>query len=249
MRLIVDDLSVNYEISGKGPCLLMVHGWGDDQKTFDNLRPELSKNYLVLSVDLPGFGGTQPPKEVWGLKEYGRFLAHFLEKLQQTPYAIIAHSNGASVALVATSEGLLTPSRLVLLGAAGIRDREKIKKHVIKVIAKTGKAATFWLPESKKKSLRKRLYGVSGSDMLVAPHLQETFKKTVAQDVQENATRVRLPTLLVYGDKDTATPPLYGEIYSSKMTNARLEIVSGAGHFVHNDQAEKVTKLIRDFLS
>ncbi len=249
MQLIVDNLSVNYEASGGGPCLLLIHGWGDSQKTYDGLRADLSKEYQVVSVDLPGFGATQAPKEVWGLEEYALFLTHFSNKLGLKPFALVAHSNGASVALTAVARGLLVPSYLVLLGAAGIRDKEKAKKYALRAVAKAGKAATFWLPARQKKNLQKRFYGAAGSDMWVAPHLQETFKKTVAQDVQELASRVQQPTLLIYGEDDRATPPMYGEVYASRMPHAQLEVISRAGHFVHHDQRDKVCKLIRGFLS
>jgi pimeloyl-ACP methyl ester carboxylesterase len=256
MEVVVNSLLTHYNLvtpkSAKpdAQTVLLIHGWGDSSKTFTDLMSELGEEYTTVALDLPGFGTSQSPAEVWGLEEYAAFVRDFLEKLKiNNLTAVIAHSNGAAVAIKGIATGLIEPEKLIILGGAGIRDREKAKKLGLKIVAKTGKAATFWLPENKKKSLRKRLYGVSGSDMLVAPHLQETFKKTVAQDVQEDASRIQLPTLLVYGDKDAATPPLYGEIYASCMPDARLEIVPDAGHFVHHDQADKVYKLIQGFLA
>jgi pimeloyl-ACP methyl ester carboxylesterase len=84
--------------------------------------------------------------------------------------------------------------------------------------------------------------------MLLVPHMQETFKQTVRQDVQEEASQLKLPTLLIYGQNDRATPPLYGEIYQQLIKGAKLQIVPDAGHFVHHDQPAQSMELIREFL-
>lgn len=249
MQLVVDSLLTNYQTSGtKKQTIVLLHGWGDDLRTFSELQKQLAKNYTVVSVDLPGFGATQAPEQVWGLADYATFVATFLKKLKVSkPAAIIAHSNGAAVAIYGLAHNILTADKLVLLGAAGIRDQQKGKRAAIKVVAKTGKVATFWLPEHHRKKLQKKLYGTVGSDMLVVPHMQETFKKTVRQDVQAEAKQLTLPTLLIYGKNDPATPPLYGEIYHNLISGSTLEVIDAA-HFVHHDQPEHVQHLIEGFL-
>lgn len=252
MQLVVNSLLTTYEDTGdnQDKVILCLHGWGDDHRTFAGLTKALQSSYRVISVDLPGFGSSQAPNAVWGLDDYATFLSDFLKKLHvQEVSVLIGHSNGGALAILALSRGKLSAHRLVLLGAAGIRDQEKIKKLGLKVIAKTGKAATFWLPANKKKALQKRLYGAAGSDMLVVPHLQETFRKTVAQDVQVDAKTITIPTLLIYGEHDRATPVQYGEIYHRLITGSKLEVVPGAEHFVHHDKPTEVQHLIEEFIA
>lgn len=249
MQIIVDSLLTHYEQTGKGKrVVLLLHGWGDNLGTFKSLQNSLSSGFTVISLDLPGFGATQAAETVWNLDNYAQFVADFLEKLGKKPEAIVAHSNGAALAIRGLAAGILSTDKLVVLGGAGIRDRQKTRRVVLKVIAKTGKVATFWLPKRHKKKLQKALYGAAGSDMLVAPHLQETFKKTVRQDVQADAGKLTLPVLLMYGDKDKATPPIYGEIYNKLIKNSTLDIVENAEHFVHQDQPGHVEKAIEEFL-
>lgn len=250
MQVVVDSLLTHYQKTGSGKrAVLLIHGWGDTLQTFAALATELDKKYAVISLDLPGFGKTQAPSGVWGLDEYARFIKSFLYKINQSDlYAIVGHSNGGALAIHGLSRGVLKADKLVLLAAAGIRNQQKGKKRALKIIAKTGKAVTFWLPQTKKQQLRKKLYGVAGSDMLVTPHLQETFKKTVRQDVQADAAALTMPTLLVYGQKDSATPPLYGEIFHNLINTSTLEVING-GHFVHHDKPEQVSEIIGEFLS
>lgn len=249
MQIVVNGLLTTYQQSGEDKRLLvMLHGWGDSHQTFDVLVSHLSKTYTVVSLDLPGFGASQAPEKVWNLDDYTQFIEGFIKKLKLNPYAFLAHSNGAALAIRGLATGVLSSEKLVVLSGAGIRDRQKMRKLGLKAIAKSGKAATFWLPSRQKQKLRKALYGAAGSDMLVAPELQETFKKTVSQDVQTDATKLKIPVLLIYGENDRATPPLYGRLYHELINDSTLEIVGGAAHFVHQDQATKVAALIEEFL-
>lgn len=249
MQVVVDSLLTNYNQEGKGKKqLLLLHGWGDSAATFAKLTKLLDKDYQVTSVDLPGFGSTQIPPTVWNLDNYADFMAGFVSKMKLQPQAIIAHSNGAAVAIKAVANDKVSPNKLVLIGAAGIRDRQKARKLGLKVIAKTGKVATFWLPDRHKKKLQKKLYGAAGSDMLAMPHLQETFKKTVAEDVQKEAATITIPTLLIYGENDRATPPAYGELYHRLIPHSTFKLVKGAEHFVHQEEPTQVARLIEEYL-
>lgn len=250
MNIVVNGLLTNYHRTGSGKTIVLLHGWGDSLETFSDLQARLTSEYDVITLDLPGFGKTQAPEEVWGLTNYAHFVAEALKKLGvKDVYAYVAHSNGASVAIRGLGQGILSAEKVVLLGAAGIRNRQLGKRLVLKIVAKTGKVATFWLPISTRKKLQKALYGAVGSDMLVAPHLQETFKRTVREDVQADAQKIAIPTLLIYGEKDRATPVLYGQIYHEIIDGSRLETIGSAGHFVHQDNPVEVAKMLKEFLN
>jgi pimeloyl-ACP methyl ester carboxylesterase len=250
MHIVVDDLLTSYSKVGSGKAILLLHGWGDSSHSFAELQKDLAKKFCVIAVDLPGFGTTQAPLVAWHLEDYAKFTKAFLKKLQvDTLHGIIGHSNGGALTIYGLAHGQLVSDRLVLIGAAGIRDRQKTRRLLLKIVAKTGKTATFWLPVETRQKLRKRLYGVAGSDMLLVPHMQETFKQTVRQDVQVEASQLKLPTLLIYGQNDKATPPLFGEIYQQLIKGSQLQIVPDASHFVHHDQPGQSLQLVREFLS
>lgn len=245
---IIDKLAVVYGQQGSGSDVLLLHGWADDHRTFADLTSSLAKHYRVTALDLPGFGATDPPKTAWDLTNYAEFINHFCKKLSISPKLVVGHSNGGALAIHAISTGQLQADQLVLLSSSGVRDTEKLKRLGLNAIAKTGKLATFWLPEPAKKKLQKQLYGVVGSDMLVAPHLMETFKRTVRQDIQEDAKKLDLPTLLIYGTKDRATPIKDGLLLHSLIKNSTFKKVENAGHFIHHDAAKIVANAIGDFL-
>jgi pimeloyl-ACP methyl ester carboxylesterase len=249
MQVIVDSLLTTYVREGKGRVVLLLHGWGDQASGLRNLQQALAKKYDVIALDLPGFGGTQPPQKAWGLSDYAAFIEHFLEKIDaKDVYVVLGHSNGGAIAIRALSEGRFGAEKLVLLASAGIRGVYKGRLRVLRIATKFGKALTYPLPKSAKNRLRHKAYKTIGSDMLVAEHLQETFKKVVNDDVRADAAKLDMPTLLIYGEEDEQAPPWYGETYRQLINHSTLEILPSAGHFVHLDRPQEVTRAIQEFI-
>ena len=247
MQVITNKLATTYSQSGKGKNVLLLHGWGDSSKGMAPLVAALAKDFKVTLVDLPGFGGTQAPDGVWGLTDYANFVTAFCDKIQLKPYAVVGHSNGGAIAIRALNLGLRA-ERLVLVASAGIRGEYKGRLKVLRYITKAGKLATAPLPKSLKKKLRRKVYTTVGSDMLVAEHLQETFKKVVTDDVRTEAGRLALPTLLVYGDADASTPLRYGELLHKAIPNSQLLVIPGGDHWLPTENTTQLAESITEFL-
>jgi pimeloyl-ACP methyl ester carboxylesterase len=248
MQVLINDLVLRYERIGNGPVVLLVHGWGDSLSSFYEIQRSLSKEYDVIAVDLPGFGQSSQPPKPWTLNDYSKCLEELLIKLKVQTYALIGHSNGGAILITGLANNNLSANKLILLASAGIRDTDKTKKQALKVVAKSGKAITSVLPSSMKKNIRQKFYGRIGSDLLISPGMEETFKLVVGQDVQNDATKLDIPTLLIYGKNDQSTPVDYGKLLSSKIKGSQLKILDNAEHFVHTDQPHQVEKLIKEFL-
>ncbi|MBI1857288.1 alpha/beta hydrolase [Candidatus Saccharibacteria bacterium] len=248
MQLIVDSLITNYTRAGRGKVIVLLHGWGDSLATFNDLGRELAGGFEVITLDLPGFGQTQSPKFAWTLDDYAHFVKNFLDKLGVKPDVIVGHSNGGALAIRGLSMDVLKSEKLVLLASSGVRNTKSVQRNLIKTIAKIGKISTFWMPRRHKQKLQKWLYGAVGSDMLVVPHMQETFRQTVRQDIQKDALKITVPTLLIYGDKDRATPSQsIGNKLHKLISGSQMEVIPEAGHFIHHDALGVVAKLIKDF--
>jgi pimeloyl-ACP methyl ester carboxylesterase len=249
MHVIVDSLLTQYETTGAGKTIVLLHGWGDRAAGMRALQAHLAKKYRVIAVDLPGFGGTQAPPAVWGLDDYAQFVAHFLTKIHATPTVIVGHSNGGAIAIRGVALRWLTADKLILLASAGVRGTQKGRLGIVKAITKVGKIATKPLPKAIQHRLRAKVYQAAGSDMLVVEHLQETFKRVVSEDVRADAAKVSVPTLLIYGEQDTQTPPAYGELLHQAIDGSTFELIGDAGHFVHLDQPTRVYNAIEEFIA
>lgn len=251
MQVVVDSLLTSYQRLGnlQNQTVVIIHGWADSSNGWKEFGGKLAEFYDVVLLDLPGFGGTDNPPSPWGLDEYAVFVRHFLDKIAASPYAVIGHSNGGAIAIRGLANGALQADRLVLLASAGVRTTYKGRKKAIRLIAKTGKVLVMPLPESIKKRLRRKLYTTVGSDMLVAEHLQETFRRIVSDDIQVDAAKLTMPVLLVYGEDDVATPPAYGRLLHQSINGSTLEILGSAEHLIHRDQPARVLELVQGFLA
>ena len=239
-----------YDRSGKGKSIILLHGWADQAGGLATLSSILADRYEVITPDLPGFGGSEIPVGAWGLDDFAAFVEHLLQKLGVLDvYAYIGHSNGGAIAVRGLGSGQLKADKLVLLSSAGIRDNDSKRAAVIKSVAKTGKLLAAPLPASIQSKLRRTLYRKAGSDMLTAEHMSPTFKRIVADDVQAEAGRLKLPTLLVYGENDQTTPPAFGRRFQQLIKNSSLKIIPSAGHYVHRDQPAAVIKVVEEFLA
>lgn len=250
MKLVVNQILVDYAIVGSGQPILFLHGWASSQAAFKDLVATLSSKFSCLTLDLPGFGQSEAPHKAWTVDDYSDFLHEFLAKLNygQPLFAVVGHSNGGTIAIHGLASGAIHAQKLVLLGSAGVRNKDAAKKSALKIIAKTGKVVTKPLPAKVQNKLRGKLYSSIGSDMLLLPHMEETFKNIVGQDVTQEAGLVRARTLLIYGAQDDQTPVADGEKLTSIIPDARMEVVSDAGHFVQQDATEVVNRLVGEFL-
>lgn len=250
-RRIIDGMDVRFRDIGAGPVVLFLHGWGDTLAAFDALVPELGDRRFVR-LDLPGFGGSELPGTPWDVARYAAFVRHFLDKLGIAgPDVLVGHSFGGRIAIKSVASGLLRPRRLVLVAAAGAAARGGARQSAFSFVAKAGKFLTVFPPLSLfKKRLRERLYRLAGSaDYLQAGALRETFLNIVREDLRVDAAKIKIPTLLVWGERDTETPLAEARVLERAIGGARLAIIPGAGHFVQRDMPKETAREIRAFIT
>lgn len=249
MNVVVNGILTSYIVQGEGPLMLILHGWGDRASSFAAMGQVLAQQYRVVAVDLPGFGGSDAPKDgAWGLDDYARFVAAFLRKINAGPLdVLVGHSNGGTIAVRGVSSGLLVPKRLVLLASAGVRADKARRRGLVGLLAKVGKIFLPLFPKSVQSNLRQRLYGALGSELMLVPHMEATFKKIVPTDVVQEAEKITVPTLLVYGTADDTTPVAHGQQLAAAITHSKLDIIDG-GHLLHIERPNETTELMIKFL-
>src|SRR5450631_2538752 len=93
--------------AGTGPGILLIHGFGGNKEVWSGVAAELSRDHTVLSVDLPGSGGTPGPVVVDGRADFGALakdLAALVRKEGLAPCLVVGHSMGGPIAARAVLE-------------------------------------------------------------------------------------------------------------------------------------------------
>jgi len=250
MNAVVDGLMTNYSKAGKGKIVVFLHGWADSGRTFEQLAQSLKNKYTIVALDMPGFGGSQTPPTAWNTDDFSNFVASFLQKIDVgNVHAFVAHSFGGTVAINGLAKKTLACKKLVLIATAGVRNKNKAKRVVLLAIAKTTKLVFYPLPKHIKQKMRRKAYGKIGSDLVVLGQMEPTFKRIINEDMRASAAKLKLPTLLIYGENDDQTPVEDGRTFNGLIKNSELKVIDAAGHFVHRDESAKVSKLVGEFLS
>jgi len=251
MKVIVQNLAIEYEDEGQGKTLLFLHGWQSNLHTFDDLAFSLKDYYRILRLDLPGFGGTEMPKnEAWDLNKYVLFVRDFVLKLNLEVHAIVGHSFGGRIVIKGRADNIFNMEKLILIGSGGMARRKTLRNYILKIIAKIGGFATYTPPlYFWRAKLRKRMYDFIGShDYLDAGELKNIFVKIIEEDLTENAKNIKTPTLLIWGANDNQTPLEDGQRLARLIENSKIEALQDCGHFVHEQKPKEVLSLIQNFL-
>lgn len=249
-KLIVQNLATEYKDEGGGKTILCLHGWQDSLGTFDEITKDLSRDYRLIRLDLPGFGNTERPKVPWGVGDYALFVRDFINKLEVKPDYLLGHSFGGRIILKGQTEYGLEAKKNILIASAGISETKTLRNIIFKTMAKLGGLLTyvppliFW-----REDLRRMLYKFLRSDYMESEQLKETFLNVIKEDLSENARRINVPTFLIWGANDIVTPLSDGKRLNELIPNSEIKIIDGAGHFVHKKKSKKVSHAIKEFLS
>jgi len=241
------DCKVYYLQAGSGKPLLFLHGWGVSGDIFKPLFFHFAEKREVRVIDFPGFGQSAPPPAQWGTVEYAVMVAELLEAWGWEKADIIAHSFGARVALRLAHSHPQRVGKMILTGAAGIRRRGNVPTSK-RMLSRIGKSAgSLGAPG---RWLKELIYRAIGSaDYLRAGEMRNILVKVVNEDLSPLLPHILHETLLVWGEKDTATPLEDGRKMKNLLPDATLEVVPDAGHYAFTEKAEYFLETADRFLN
>jgi len=255
------------EVMGRGPALLLLHGTGASSHSFHALMPLLARHFTVVAPDLPGHGASRAPRRfVPSLPAMAAAVAELLEALELSPRVAVGHSAGAAVAARMTLDGSLSPSLLVGLAAALVPFRGVTRAVFLpaaKLLSRSAVAARFLALQAREVERIERLVRSTGSTLDAAGleryrrlsmrpgHVAAVLAMMAAWDLEPlHAELPGLPArlLLLAGEHDRAVPLAQQRAVAARTPGARLMVVKGTGHLLHEEQPERVARLILDEL-
>ncbi|HEY8302998.1 MAG TPA: alpha/beta hydrolase [Solirubrobacteraceae bacterium] len=242
-------LRTRYVVSGSGPAVLVLHGWGASIETVGPIVAGLAPVATVYAFDLPGFGQSELPPEPWGVEDYQEFVLAFMDALAVDRALVIGHSNGGRIAIRMAATQPARVSRLVLVDSAGIRPKRTLRWYRRVGMAKVGKyAARFFGAPGER--LRALLVGrVASADYAAAGAMRPTLVKLVNTDLRSFMPSISAATLLVWGSRDDDTPLSDAHEMERLIPDAGLVVLDGAGHFSYLDQPARFARIVSHFLA
>ena len=238
-----------YKKYGDGDKILIIlPGWGDTRKTFDFYINNLKDKFTIYIFDYPGFGESDFPKRVLTIDDYAYYIYHFIERNNiKNPY-IICHSFGCRISILLIGKYRLLVNKLIIIGGAGIR-RKSIKRTFRTLKYKFLKKISYILPKRKKeKYLNKLFFKYASNDYKdLDENMKASFRNIVNTDLRKYLKYIYCPTLLIWGENDTATPLKDGILMNKKIPNSGLIIIKKGTHFVYLEYPFYIIKIILEF--
>lgn len=229
--------------------IIILHGWKLNSESYQNLQRIFNdKGYKVFVPDLPGFGKNSEIDRIYTLDNYADFVLNYIKKNNISFPILLGHSFGGRISLAVGAKHPSLIKSLVLTGVPGFIPASKLKVNFFYYLAKTGKVIFSIWPFSILANLaRKCLYrGAGAFDYYnTSGFLRETFKKVIRTDLEPYMKMIKIPTLLIWGEKDSLTPVWIAKKMNKSISASELVVVPQENHsFIYKNP----DKFIKEFI-
>ncbi|MCA6440062.1 MAG: alpha/beta fold hydrolase [Sediminibacterium sp.] len=230
---------MNYEIKqvdkfrfieeGEGEILLLLHGLFGAMSNFEHLIGHFSKNFKVVVPILPLFDLDIFHTSVGGLEKY---VQKFIETLGYQHIHLLGNSLGGHVALVHVLKHPEHIKTLTLTGSSGLFENgmgDSYPKRGDYEYIKKKTQLTFFDPAVATKELVDEVFEITNNRLKVIKIIA-LAKSAIRNNLGEELNQIKQPTLLIWGNNDTITPPFVGKEFNKLIPNSELHFIDKCGH-------------------
>ncbi|HEX6287342.1 MAG TPA: alpha/beta hydrolase [Acidimicrobiia bacterium] len=213
------------EVYGSGPpTVLALHGWGRRGSDFAKSLEGLSG----IAPDLPGFGASPVPREPIGADAYADIVVEILDSFDRPP-VLVGHSFGGRVAVCLAAKHPGRVGDLVLTGVPLIRletgRRPPAVYRLVRWLNSIGLVSDERIEREKKRRGSADYRAADGV-------MRDILVKVVNESYEGQLGRIDKRVHLLWGADDTEVPVSVAEAASALLSNSKLEVLPGVGHFV-----------------
>ena len=238
----INDVFINYIQYGnkKGKDVVLLHGWGQNIEMMDPIGKALSKDFHITILDLPGFGSSSEPTYGYTIYDYYEIFSKFLEELKIESPILIGHSFGGRISIIYSAKKKV--EKLILLSSPFKRSTKKnsVKVKILKTLKK--------VPVIKDLEHYMKTKIGSTDYKNATPTMRTVLVNVVNEDLTEYLKKIEIPTLLIWGNNDTAVPVEDAKYAESIMKDAGLIIYEGCSHYAYLENIQKTINILNSFL-
>lgn len=235
------------ESGGNGPTLMLLHGLFGALSNFEGIINKFSDKYNVVVPILPIYEMPIFEVSVMGLVD---FVTRFVNFKKYGKVHVVGNSLGGHVALLYVMAHPEKIASVTLTGSSGLfesafgtafpkrGDYDYIKKKT---------SETFYDPNVASKELVDEVFGIV-NDRNKAIRVVATAKSAVRHNLGDKLHKIKAPTLLIWGNQDTVTPPFVAEKFHELIAGSRLHFLDKCGHAPMMEKPEEFNRLLESFL-
>ena len=247
----IGDVGVSLRRAGKGPPLLYLHG-ADGYSQWLPFFDALAEQYEVLVPEHPGYGASDDPPLIRSVSDMAMFYLDFLEALDLRDLHIVGHSMGGWIAAEILIRDQSRAKSLTLISSAGIRvegvpsgdifiwNREELLRNIFYNQAYADIALSLQLTEQQIDTMLKNRF--TATKLGWQP-------RWFNPDLEKWLHRIKLPSLIIWGDEDKVMPADYAGLWRERLPDARLVMIEKCGHVPQIEKLSETIDPLRDFLA
>jgi 2-hydroxy-6-oxonona-2,4-dienedioate hydrolase len=245
---IIQEGKFKYIEVGEGEPLMLLHGLFGALSNFKDLLDYFSKRNKVVVPMLPLFELDLLHTSVGGLEKH---VQKFIEFKGYDNIHMLGNSLGGHVALVHVLKHPERIKSLILTGSSGLfengmgdtypkrGDYEYIRKKT---------EVTFYDPAMATKELVDEVYDIVNQRIKVIKVIA-LAKSAIRNNLGDELKEIKTPTLLIWGNNDTITPPFVGKEFNKLIPNSELHFIDKCGHAPMMERPDEFNEILNGFLT
>ncbi len=265
MKVKANGISMNYELTGSGRCLTLIHGAGGNLNSWYNQVPAFSRRYQVLTYDVRGHGQTELPEGELTTELWVEDLYTLLKALNISETILLGHSMGGGIALRFT---LTHPEKVKALilsssggGGAPRRSEEEmhqmaarrqaqieaIKKEGMEAVVKDRISRTFspgFAEKNPETVERYKSVLLQNDPKGYLRVMQRMMRPTTPPDL----SKITCPTLIIAGEYDPYSGPVAAKATQESIRGSQLKVFP-TGHPTALEQPREYNETVLRFLT
>jgi sigma-B regulation protein RsbQ len=255
----------NVHVSGEGPPMVFVHGFGCDQNMWRLLAPHFAKKYQVILLDLVGSGDSDlsayEPDKYATLQGYADDICEVLREVTSAPAVFVGHSVSAMIGMLAN---VRCPDQFlaqVMVGPSPcyINDGDYFggfERSDIESLLETLEAnylgwssnmapAIMGAPDQPELAVE-----LTNSFCRTDPEIAKQFARvTFLSDHRADLPKLQAPTLVLQCSQDLIAPMAVGEYLHRTLANCTLRVIDNVGHCPHLSAPGASVDAMEEFLA
>lgn len=246
------------------PTMILAHGFGTDQTSWNSIARTFSKDYRVVLYDNVGAGKAEPsafsPNKYDTLHSYADDLLDICAELQIKDAIMVGHSVSGMIGLLAAIKKSEHFKKMVLIGASPryLNDKDYVggftQQELNGLFEAMANNYYAWVSG----------FAAAAMENSDRPQLADNFAKTlsairpdIAQSVarvifqsdhRKDLSKLNVDTLLLQTRHDIAVPPEVADYLHQNIKNSQLKIVDAVGHFPHISAPDNIIAALKDYL-
>ncbi|MEB3755367.1 MAG: alpha/beta hydrolase [Desulfurococcales archaeon] len=216
----------SYKVYGEGKPIVLIHGLNSNKEEFSPLIPEFSRQFMVVTYDLPGHGESEAPNGLFKISDFARHLRELVEKLNIQKPHILGFSMGGGIALEYALSYPYNTDKLILVSSSA-RLGKLFQNEYYELIA----------------VFRDIWSNIQSNPIIWA------LRGLIGWDRSRDLGKVGNPTLIIHGDNDIIIPVEEAYLLHKSIPGSKLVIIKGVGHDALIEKHHEIIRIIMQFLT